>query len=213
MNKSMNVQRGFSMFELVVYLLSASILFAAALSRYQDFPGEAERANFTAVLAQLKTGVNLQMILALTSSKRSMLDELEGSNPMDLMLETPNNYVGALSAVDESQLPRRVWYFDTVNGELIYLADRAENLFLLTSQGRVPSERIRFQVRNIYHEAENEPRSWQGINIVPVEPYEWRRIPLEVPQPSEEERDAVNTEAVEAIQGIEGLLDVIPGNG
>lgn len=106
MNK--NTQRGFSMFELVVYLLSVSILFAAAVSRYQDFPGEAERANFTAVLSQLKTGVNLQMILALTSNQRNLLDELEGSNPMDLMLQTPNNYVGALAAIDESQLPRRV---------------------------------------------------------------------------------------------------------
>jgi len=204
MNK--NSQRGFSMFELVVYLLSASILFAAALSRYQDFPGEAERANFTAVLAQLKTGVNLQMILALTSNERTLLDELEGSNPMDLMLETPNNYVGALSVIDETQLPRRIWYFNTNSGELVYLADRADNLFLLTSQGRLPTERIRFHIRNIYHEPANERRSWQGINIVAVEPYEWRRIPLEVPQPTEDEAVEVDAGVMEALQGLEGVL-------
>lgn len=204
MNK--NTQRGFSMFELVVYLLSVSILFAAAVSRYQDFPGEAERANFTAVLAQLRTGVNLQMILALTSNKRSALEEMEGSNPMDLMLETPNNYVGALSGINETELPRRVWYFDTINGELVYLADRADNLFLLTPQGRLPTERIRFRIRNVYDETESERRSWQGIILVAVEPYEWRRISLEVPQPAEQEAVEVNAEAMEALQGFEGVL-------
>ena len=204
MNK--NTQRGFSMFELVVYLLTASILFAAAINRYQDFPGEAERANVTAVVAQLRTGVNLQMILALTSNKRTILTELEGSNPMDLMVQTPSNYVGALSSVDETELPRGIWYFDTINGELVYLADRADNLFLLTSQGRLPTERIRFQIRNVYDESEIVRRSWQGIILVAVEPYEWRRIPLEVPQPTEEEAVEVDSEVMEALQGLEGVL-------
>ena len=37
------------MFELIAYILIVSITFSFAFNRFEDFPGEAERANFLQV--------------------------------------------------------------------------------------------------------------------------------------------------------------------
>lgn len=170
-------QRGFSLFELMVYLLVVSILFATMLNRYRDIPGEAERANFMAVVAQLKAGVNLQMIHAIASVRWHSLQELEGSNPMDLMLETPTNYLGELSGVNPATIDGRTWYFDLDSGELVYTARNAENLYLIQDGNASPARQIRFRIQNVY--GGESGLEWQGINLATVTPYNWHSVPLD----------------------------------
>jgi type II secretory pathway pseudopilin PulG len=170
---------GFSLFELMVYILAASILFAAAFNRYQDFPGEAERANFLAIQAQLNAAINLQMMQLIASGDWQNARQLDGMNPMDLMLTTPGNYVGALSGATIAQLPERIWYFDSGAGELVYMAESAENLYLIDNGQRVPTSRLSFRVTNRY----SASGSWEGIVLAPVQPYEWQSVELSIPQP------------------------------
>ncbi|MEC8860428.1 MAG: prepilin-type N-terminal cleavage/methylation domain-containing protein [Pseudomonadota bacterium] len=170
---------GFSLFELMVYILAASILFAAAFNRYQDFPGEAERANFLAIQAQLNAAINLQMMRIIASGGWDDARQLDGLNPMDLMLTTPGNYVGTLSGADIAQLPRRIWFFDQARGELVYLAENAENLYLLNDGERTATGRLSFRVSNRY----SSTGSWEGLVLAPVRPYEWQSVPLNVPEP------------------------------
>ncbi|MDH7942692.1 prepilin-type N-terminal cleavage/methylation domain-containing protein [Pseudohongiella sp. SYSU M77423] len=172
---------GFSLFELMVYILAASILFAAAFNRYQDFPGEAERANFLAIQAQLNAAINLQMMQIIASGGWDNARQLDGMNPMELMLTTPGNYVGALSGADIAQLPRRIWFFDPVRGELVYLAENSENLYLLNDGQRIATERLGFRVSNRY----SGTGSWEGLVLAPVQPYEWQSVPLNVPEPQQ----------------------------
>ncbi|MEX0740084.1 MAG: type II secretion system protein [Pseudohongiella sp.] len=174
-------QRGFSMFEMVVYILAASILFAAAFNRYRDFPGEAERANFTAILAQLNATVNLQMMRLIASGTWNDAGQMEGRNPMDWLLTAPGNYVGAFAGIDEATLPRRIWYFDTSRGQLVYLADDASNLYLLQNGQRIATDSIRFGISNVYgSDAGSAGGNWQGIVLAPVVPYEWQAVELEL---------------------------------
>lgn len=170
-------QRGFSMFEMVVYILAASILFSAAFNRYRDFPGEAERANFTAILAQLNAATNLQMMRLIATENWQNAGVLEGVNPMAFMLIAPGNYVGAFNGANEASLPGRIWYFDNSRGELVYIAEDASNLYLLNGGDRVPTRSIRFRMENVY----NAPGgNWQGIVLAPVVPFEWQAVPLEL---------------------------------
>lgn len=192
-------QQGFSLFELIVYMLVSSILFAAAFNRYQAYPAEAERANFTAILGQLKTGVNIKMITAVASGSISERNALAGSNPMDLMLQTPANYLGALDNPDESTLPRRIWYFNNQAGELVYLADRSDNLYSLGQQGRVPTSRISLHVVDIIDEAEGLRPRWQGVALEPVEPYEWLSTPLEIVEPEPPEVPELDNRLLELV--------------
>src|SRR5690554_6367814 len=146
---NVTAQRGFSLFELLVYILAASILFSVMLNRYRDFPGEAERANFIAVLGQLRAGVNMQMMSAIAEGSWQRLDALDGSNPMDLMLEVPGNYLGEFAEVDMS-LPRRSWHFDTSAGHLVYHVNQVENLRAQINGDEVSTDQIRFVIRNVH---------------------------------------------------------------
>jgi type II secretory pathway pseudopilin PulG len=174
---SITRQRGFSLFEMIIYILAASILFSAAFNRYRDFPGEAERANFQAIVAQLNAAINLQMMRTIASGEFQQAAFVDGINPMDLMLTVPDNYVGVLSAVDPSALPRRIWYFDGARGELVYLANDASNLYWVQNGSRQPADSVRFQVRNVFGAAQR----WEGIVLAPVVPYEWQAVALEIP--------------------------------
>lgn len=187
--KSRSQQSGFSLFELLVYLLIASILFAAAANRYQGYPAEAERANFLAVLSQLKAGVNLQMMRMIASADwtQARQEAIAGTNPMDLMLETPSNYLGEFATVDAAALPQRVWYFDSSAGELVYIAENSDNLYIIQDGVALASNQIRLRIENVYDRsgivddpdtADNRGR-WQGLMLAPVIPYEWRSQPLE----------------------------------
>ncbi len=171
-------QRGFSLFEMIIYILTASILFSAAFNRYRDFPGEAERANFLAITAQLNAAINLQMMNAIARGSFNELNGLNGVNPMDFMLSTPANYVGSLSTIDEAVLPRRIWYFNQITSELVYLANDASNLYLLQGGQRVPTNRISFRVQNVVGPRPDGTNVWQGLLLAPVVPFEWQPVSL-----------------------------------
>lgn len=178
-------QAGLTLFGLVVSILLVSIISSYSFNRFQDYPGAAERANFLAVTSQIRAGVTLQMIEALTSGRRDALAQMEGRNPMELMQEVPRNYVGAFSAVDESTMPRRVWYFDRQAGELVYLANDSSNLYALRNGERVPTDWVRFKVTPVYGDGgwlgntgSGEP---SGLRLQAVTPYTWDSVNLQLP--------------------------------
>lgn len=172
-------QRGFSLFELIAYILIVSITFSFAFNRFADFPGEAERANFTSIMMQLKSGVTLQMMNGIATGKWNDLTVLEGSNPMDLMLETPANYVGELGPIDVTQLPRRIWYFDSTAGELVYLANNTENLYAMVDGAAQPTDHVRLRIAMKYNDEER--KDWSGVTLDPVVPFVWESVELQIP--------------------------------
>lgn len=156
--------RGFTLFELVVFILVVSIVFSVGMRRFQSYPGEAERANFLAITSQLKAAVNLQMMNAIAGASWQELGRLENSNPMNLLLETPTNYVGEFALVDEISMPRRSWYFDSFNGQLVYLANDNRYLFSALGDGSSTLSSIRFRIAMRY--ADEEPgQAPQGLGI------------------------------------------------
>ncbi|MDP2139928.1 MAG: prepilin-type N-terminal cleavage/methylation domain-containing protein [Gammaproteobacteria bacterium] len=175
-----NRQRGFTLFELVAYILVVAITASVAYNRFGDFPGEAERANFMAVMMQLKAGVNMRMMNGIASGNWDELRALEGSNPMDLMLETPTNYVGQLSVMDMDGMPARIWYFDPSTGELVYIANDATNLYVVMDEGRLQTDELRFRITMKYRSGDQQ--SWEGLVLEPTRHYEWGTIGLELPR-------------------------------
>lgn len=185
---------GFSLFELVVFIIAVAIIYAYAANRFADFPGQAERANFLSVTTQIQSAVNLEMMFGVGIGRISSPQRLEGANPMELLLEPPSNYLGAFDAVDTSRMERRTWYFDRRRGELVYLANDPRGLTLINNGQEVPTNEIRFRLVADYsmHEegsglpvqvlesagesvpSENQVRKFNGIVMRPVLPYEWR---------------------------------------
>lgn len=209
--KVMERNKGFTLFELVAFILIVSIVFSVAMRRFQDFPGEAERANFLAITGQIKAGVNIQMMNAIASGSWNETTRLENSNPMDLMLETPSNYAGEFGLVDEASMPRRTWYFDSYNGHLVYLANDTSHLYSKLGDGSSTISSIRYRIAVRYSGDQpsaaqglgidagtvtglNSPsvggaagseasgrRKWQGLVLEEVTPFHWERAGLALP--------------------------------
>jgi hypothetical protein len=182
--------QGFSLFELIVFIIVSGILYAGAARRVTDFPGDAERANFYAITTQIGAGINLEMMMGITRGLKDQLAAFANANPMDLLLQAPSNYIGAFDALDINGIGRRVWYFDRFRGELVYLANDAEGLTKLINGTYIPTSELRFilSVEYSYRDASGLPveltggeasgnagsrRSISGLILKPVIPFEW----------------------------------------
>lgn len=187
---------GFSLFELVVFIISVAIIYAYAANRFAEFPGQAERANFIAISTQLQTAINLEMSFGVGLGRIQSPTIMEGTNPMDYLLQPPSNYIGAFDVVDTDRLERRVWYFDQSTGELVYLVNDSQDVYLIRNGIEIPADEIRFRVVADYADidsvtglpvqvlegggeevgADNRERQFNGILMHPVYPYRWGEL-------------------------------------
>ncbi|PCJ23781.1 MAG: hypothetical protein COA96_11000 [SAR86 cluster bacterium] len=183
---------GFSLFELVVFIISVAIIYASAARRFAEFPGEAERVNFLAITIELQTAVNLEIMMGYSLGKFANVEAFAGTNPMDLMLSPPSNYLGALEFVDQSQLPRRSWYFDRQSEELVYLINDNDNVSVIRQGVKSSTDEIRFRIQLEYRlediesglpielvengnliSEDNIRRRLNGVTMKPTVPFNW----------------------------------------
>jgi len=166
---------GFSLFELVVVILLVAIVFTYAFNRYQHYPAAAERANFLAVNAQLKAVINLLMMEAIASGNWQRLEALEGSNPMDLMLEPPVNYHGRGESGAIDSLPGHSWFFDVEHGALVYRASAGAGLETLQEGQWQSADTLRFRLILVYGDENGEGKQrWQGLLLASETEFRWR---------------------------------------
>lgn len=204
----MQGSHGFSLFELVVFIICVAIIYSTAANRFAEFPGEAERANFLAVSSQIQAAVNLELMMGILASNRELLAQYETSNPMDFLLEVPSNYLGSFYQPDVASLPRRSWYFDAASHDLVYLINDAQDVYLIRDGERVPTEELRFHIRIDYRyrdavtgmpvevdqiSQDSYPetglrKSLAGMVLRPVSPYIWGISPtfIESVEPGQE---------------------------
>ena len=143
--------RGFSLFEFVVFVLSVAIIYSYAAQRFSGYPGEAEKANFIAVRAQLQNSITLLTFSAqLNGGRDALITTLEGGNPMSLMLRPPRNYLGEFEEYTLRDLPRRSWFFDKTRSELVYLIGSGEGVTQLMGERSVPTQEIRLHIKAEY---------------------------------------------------------------
>lgn len=184
---------GFSLFELVVFIICVAIIYATAARRFAEFPEQAERANFLSVMIEIQTAVNLEIMLGYNSGRFTNIEAFAGANPMDLLLAPPRNYLGAFDGSNQNELPRRSWYFNTETRELIYLVADSDNVFVARNGVFSPADEIRFQLQVKYrYEDMNSglpvevidqtdapipesqlKRRIAGVTMLPVFPFNW----------------------------------------
>ena len=179
---------GFSLFELVVFIICVAIIYASAARRFTDFSGDAERANFLAITTQIQAGITLESMIGVSQGSSHLMNAYVNSNPMDLLLEPPSNYIGAFSSLNKQSVDRRIWYFDTTRGELVYLANEAEGLGYLVNGDKLATDEVRFTISAEYNyrdkstglpaslnggNDQNLSRKFSGLLLKPVIPFEW----------------------------------------
>lgn len=175
---------GFSLFEMVVTICSIAILYMVAEQRLNDLPAAAERASFQAVLEQIKAGVKFEMFHRLAKGGPNRIAQLEGVNPMNLLIETPSNYGGALETVTDAVPRRNAWYYETSTGQLVYVVGGSSINDVQVTVAGVPVRlgQIRLKLTSAYSGAGGElvtgsggAGNWEALVLAPVYEYTWEK--------------------------------------
>ena len=168
---------GFSLLELVIVIVIISFLLVLAVSRLLAVQVDAERVTMETVAGTLRSAIGMKVAESIVKYQVPGLARLAGSNPMDLLAETPKNYLGEFDGVDPSTLQDGSWYFDKRTKTLDYVV-RNKGFFT----GGVPNPpRARFAVRLVFNDRNGngvfDPvvDAVQGLRLSPVEPYAWSR--------------------------------------
>lgn len=162
-------QQGFSLFELIVVIFVVSLLaavFARRLTAYQEF---AEKAAMDATLSIIKTALQIRLANLIIDNRQADAPELERTNPMEWLAETPSNYAGLYREPTE----RGSWYYDQRLLQLVYVPSSADYLRMEKTDG---GREIRFRTRLIFDPVQvagMRVNSVAGVALTPVRPYQW----------------------------------------
>lgn len=153
------------MLEMLVAITLVVLLYVTMLDRLLPMRGDAEAANVVTVVGGLRSALGLTVADQLVRGRIDGIADLAGSNPMRLLAEQPENYLGEVSGVAPENLPTGHWYFDGARGELVYLV-RYGDYFRTELEG-VP--RMVFRVEIVH----NERGEIGGVRLDRVNAFVW----------------------------------------
>ncbi len=162
---------GFSLLELVAVLAIIAVLAGVAIERVWGIQVDAERAAMETVVGALQSALGMKVATLLLATDLADFEALAGSNPMQLLSETPKNYLGAVE--DAARVRGGHWYFNVHERVLVYRAYNVAN-FRGGGGGADPAQ-ARFVVR-VELEASRAARQDQGFagaRLMALEPYAW----------------------------------------
>lgn len=166
---------GFSLLELVVVIIIISVLMVLAIQRLLSLQVDAERVVMESVVGTLRSAIGIKVAEKIVRQNISDLATLENGNPMNLLAETPSNYIGELTGADPFTLVSGSWYFDSDDHVLVYIVDNTGYF----SGGMADPSRARFRMRLVYTDKNNNGSydsgvdSIEGLRLAPLESYRW----------------------------------------
>jgi len=168
-------KRELSRIELALAITLMAVFVAMFLDKANGVLARVEQSAVTTRISQLQTVLSVKLFEHIVRSDLEEFLVLEGSNPMRLVAEPPEDYAGELDAPDLRAMRPGTWYFDPSSKHLVYRVRYDE---FLNSPLRGPG-RIRFTVRLSYTDANGSGRfehgvdTLHGIKLAPREPFTW----------------------------------------
>ena len=173
-----NIQRGFTLLELVVVIVIISILGLFAIDRVFAIRIAAEQASVKQLVGTIKSALGLKVAQLALEGNMAAVSKLNKTNPLLLLSQTPFNYIGEKDDSDNIITPG-VWYFNKEQNALIYNVRYTETF--KTELNGLP--RIRHRIKLVYNDRNKNKRfdihtdSIAGLDIIPVEKYSWDATP------------------------------------
>lgn len=134
---------GFSLLEFVVVICLIGILLVVAITRLLPYIDEAERVAVLTLEGQIRNSLVTAAAQRIARGQSTTISTMNGSNPMNLMLEVPGNYLGELDAADRASASPAHWFFDRAKRRLVY---RPRQGFTFRNDEN-PVEQLEFEVR------------------------------------------------------------------
>jgi hypothetical protein len=151
------------------------VLLAVAIDRLLLMKAQAERAAMEQVLGSMRSGLTIRMAELIAKGRANELATLAGGNPVRMLAQAPDNYLGELFGPRPAALQAGTWYFDTRERALYYLVESAE---YFESPLGAPA-RARFAIRPVFEDVDRDGRfnpgvdSLRGLQLSPLERYHW----------------------------------------
>ncbi|MEA3362039.1 MAG: type II secretion system protein [Thermodesulfobacteriota bacterium] len=166
-------QRGFTFLELVVVITVISALAVVALNYYYKLLVDVERTSMEHDLGVMRSAISMQVAGHFVAGDMAGLEKLAGSNPMDLLSEKPNNYLGVISHYKIEDIEKGSWFYDSKEHMLIYLV---RNQLYFETELAEPV-RARFKIYPVYSDKSKggQTKYMSGLTLKEEEPYRWLR--------------------------------------
>lgn len=167
------IQRGFTLFELIVVITIVVILAGLFLLRVPIYQEQAEKAAMQQVEGAIQSALVLRYGALMTrGAAEKELSILATDNPITWLQKMPPNYKGEYYDPSPRSIAPGNWMFDLKARELIYVVDHAD-YFEPSKDGQ---NWIRFRVRLGYEPMLGRPDAGKELVVTlfePVEPYRW----------------------------------------
>lgn len=166
-----NHQRGLTLLELAVTILVISVVGLVALHYYYKLMVDIESTTMERDVSAIRSAIGLQIAAHYAGGRMAELEGWTGGNPMVLLVEPPENYMGVIEQVD-LELKKGSWYFDKSRGVLIYLA---RNRLYFESELDNPA-RAEFRLEALFTErrsGETVYKQVSGLELKTIHPYRW----------------------------------------
>ena len=167
-------KKGFTLLEMIVVIVLIGFLGLIILDRVWKFRVYAEEAAVTSIVGNIRSAIGLEVARLAVKGKARNIAYLKNTNPMKLLAQKPNNYLGEVT--DISQLDDKgVWYFNDHEHTLNYVVNYTES-FISNVKGL---KRTRHRLKIVYTDNNNNNRfdknidSINGLDLVALEPYRW----------------------------------------
>lgn len=161
----MRHQSGFSFLELTLVVILVVVLYVVAMDRILPLRGDAEAAAAATIVGASRSAIGLEVAARILNDGVDSVEGLDGINPMRLLAEQPDNYLGEVSGVNPANLPVGHWYFDLESRELVYLVRFGE--YFRTEMPGPP--RLVFRTELVY----NERDELAGVRLARVNAFVW----------------------------------------
>jgi prepilin-type N-terminal cleavage/methylation domain-containing protein len=176
----MSVQRqhGFTLIELVVVIIIISGLLYFAFARLLKLEVQAERAALQQVIGILNSAIAMTISKHIADGDIPSLRNYIDSNPMDLLAQTPPNYLGSFEGAPPQPGKGAYWYFDRHRHSLVYVTGSPE---YFSSEGP-ENDRTGFKLVAVYDDNRgNKPVvALAGLRLAATAPYHWHNEPIHV---------------------------------
>ena len=163
---------GFSVLELVVAVAVITLVAVVAFHQFYKLLVDVERSRLELDLTTFQSVLSLQVADYYAKGRLADLETLVDSNPIDLLAEKPENYLGVIREGDLNHAKKGSWFYDDRSHVLVYLV---KNSFYFETLLDSPTQ-IRFRVEPVYSDTSLKQgrRYLTGLVLQAQEPYLWR---------------------------------------
>lgn len=166
--------KGFSLIELIIVIVIASILMSVFLDRVWYYQEMAEKTAMQEDAGAIQSALTLQHGKNYVRGNQGGINLLATENPVKWLQAPPRNYAGEFYDPSPIKLVPGSWIFDLKARELVYVLDQSQHFV----PGKDGEKWIRFRVNVQYEQVAQGGMSEGGKEILgivfePKEPVNW----------------------------------------